>query len=400
MTAVILSFIGVSIGSLWMLSLVGITIPQVGNLFQIHKTIQLEGFLTVLIMGVGYMIIPRFRNMLIPSKKLVIVSFLLVVASVALQSAEQMMGYDDQLYPNVIRLGGILIFAGLSFYTMRIVPKLLKEADYFLMISISMLIAVHILPFFGVQQSGSLNWVQMWFLFPIMTIFGVQYKTLPSFAGFLRPRKALTITCLASASLAGAVGLCSAFYKSVILSVSFDVLVLASVAAFALSVYIYGGFDNREIKQLMTKEKKARYDTITRHTRIGTSFLLAGFALGILHYVHGSFFLFYDLAIHFVAIGFIGVTIMLFLPLMLPPITGKSIEFQKLNKVPLVLILSALALRALGDYAIAESAEGYVTMVLGVSGLVILAAMILFVRMIHKSMQDTPSINVEFKKKQ
>jgi uncharacterized protein involved in response to NO len=148
----------------------------------------------------------------------------------------------------------------------------------------------------------------------------------------------------------------------------------------------------------MPGEKKARYDTIIRHTRIGTSFLIAGFLMGILFYTNNSF-LFYDLAIHFVAIGFIGVTIMLFLPLMLPPITGKSIQFLNFNKIPLVLILSALALRTIGDYVIAKSIQSQLTMFFGISGVIVLAGMILFVRMIHKSMQETSSINVEFKKK-
>jgi hypothetical protein len=38
-------------------------------------------------------------------------------------------------------------------------------------------------------------------------------------------------------------------------------------------------------------------------------------------------------------------------------------------------------------------------MFFGISGVIVLAGMILFVRMIHKSMQETSSINVEFKKK-
>jgi hypothetical protein len=381
-----------------MLSLIGLKIPEIGNLFHIHKTIQLEGFLTVLVMGVSYMIIPRFRNALVPSKKLVIASFLLVIASVALESAQQIYRDDNLAYSNMIRLSGILIFAASSFYTMRTVPKLLKEADYFLLISISMLIVVHIIPFFGLKQAGSLNWIQLWFLFPIMTIFGVEYKTLPSFLGFIRPKKILTAMCLACAIVACTLGVISTFYQNMELSIAFDSFVLFSIVSFALSVYIYGGFNNTELIKLMPGEKKARYDTIIRHTRIGTSFLIAGFLMGILFYTNNSF-LFYDLAIHFVAIGFIGVTIMLFLPLMLPPITGKSIQFLNFNKIPLVLILSALALRTIGDYVIAKSIQSQLTMFFGISGVIVLAGMILFVRMIHKSMQETSSINVEFKKK-
>jgi hypothetical protein len=105
-----------------------------------------------------------------------------------------------------------------------------------------------------------------------------------------------------------------------------------------------------------------------------------------------------DLAIHYTAIGFIGITIMLFLPLMLPPITGKSINFMNFNKLPIILILSALTLRTLGDIIIDMSVQNQFSLVFGMSGLVVLAAMFCFVAMIHKSMEE-PAVNAEFKKK-
>jgi hypothetical protein len=30
--------------------------------FELHKMLQMDGVLTLLIMGIGYMIVPRFRN--------------------------------------------------------------------------------------------------------------------------------------------------------------------------------------------------------------------------------------------------------------------------------------------------------------------------------------------------
>jgi hypothetical protein len=48
----------------------------------LHKLLQFDGFLTMIIMGVGYLIVPLFRNMAIPSVKLVYVSYVLVLVSI------------------------------------------------------------------------------------------------------------------------------------------------------------------------------------------------------------------------------------------------------------------------------------------------------------------------------
>jgi hypothetical protein len=266
---VLLSFVGVGIGSLWMLSLAGLQTPYVSNLFRIHKTIQLDGFLTLLIMGVSYMIIPRFRNTLNPSKKLTVTSFLLVLASVVLESFAKLSGLEILEYPMAIRLAGILTFAGLSFYTMRVAPKLLKETDYFMAISILVLVILHVIPFASIHETNSLNKIQLWLLFPILTIFSVEYKMLPSFLGFIRPKRNLVTLCLAAATASSALGVASLFYESQLVSVLFGVAFVVSVVSFALSVYVYGGFDNREKVSLMPPEKRARYNTILVHTRIG-----------------------------------------------------------------------------------------------------------------------------------
>ncbi|MFN3655288.1 MAG: hypothetical protein ACK4TO_08205, partial [Candidatus Nitrosotenuis sp.] len=264
--------------------------------------------------------------------------------------------------------------------------------DYFISTSISMLVIIHILPLVTTAKTDSLNHTQIWFLFPILTIFGVEYKTLPSFFGFMRPRKKYVILCFATILLSGALGLVSLYDDTRALGIAFNATFTMGVVLFVLSLFVYGGFDNKEMVKLMPPEKKARYNTIRLHTRIGFAFLVAGFLCGVTFHIYGGF-LYYDLAIHYVAIGFIGITIMLFLPLMLPPITGKSINFLKLNKIPLALILAALALRTVGDVIIHTSTKELLIPIFGASGLVVLVSMFLFVRMIHQS--TNMSINIQ-----
>jgi hypothetical protein len=121
--------------------------------------------------------------------------------------------------------------------------------------------------------------------------------------------------------------------------------------------------------------------------------------MAILFNLVGQYFVFYDLAIHSIAIGFIGLTIALYLPLMLPPIIGKIIHFTNFNKIPLLLIIISLFIRVAGDFILAQplySSLGYIwssslrilTFFFGLSGWLIVAAMSAFVIMMHKSMKE------------
>jgi hypothetical protein len=153
------------------------------------------------------------------------------------------------------------------------------------------------------------------------------------------------------------------------------------------------------------KRKKARYSFIVIHVKISFLFLFAGISMAFLYSLFHQDFVFYDLAIHSIAIGFIGVTIALYLPLMLPPIIGKVIHFTSLNKIPLLLIIISLSIRAVADFIIAQpfysySSLGYahssslrmLTHFFGLSGWLIIAAMLVFVIMIHKSIKDVATI--------
>jgi Ca2+/Na+ antiporter len=144
------------------------------------------------------------------------------------------------------------------------------------------------------------------------------------------------------------------------LQLIFNILFFTSVIAFTLSVYAFGGFDNSDIIALARGEKKVRYDVTVLHIEIAFFLLLFGVFVAILYGItYGQDreehrFALYDLAIHTIAIGFIGFTIALYLPLMLPPIIGKTVQFTNLSKIPLLLIVLSLGLRTFGDLILAQ----------------------------------------------
>ena len=405
-TAVILLFIGSSIGSIWMMSILGTNLPQwFHGTFQLHRMLQMNGFLTLLIMGIGYMIVPRFRNIQLPSVKLAYVSFLLILASLIFQFILAV-DYDDKNLSWMImisRISGVIIFLIIVFWTLRVRPKLLGLSDYFIALCLVSLITVNVIDLSGYRHPNSLTHIQYWLLFPVLMIFGIEYKTLPSFLGFIRPRKASAIASLVSICICMISGFVSVIFTDMTLllvTIIFNVTLFASALTFANAIYAFGGFDNTEILRLIKGEKKARYNFTVIHIKISFLFLFIGIVMAILFSLVGQYFAFYDLVIHSIAIGFIGLTIALYLPLMLPPIIGKIIHFTSLNKIPLLLIITSLIIRAVGDFILVQplssSSLGYIqisspqilTYFFGLSGWLIVAAMLFFVIMIHKSMKE------------
>jgi hypothetical protein len=414
-TAVILAFIGSSIGSLWMMSFFGIALPQLfHNSFQLHKTLQIDGFLILLIMGIGYMIIPRFRNIPLASTNLAYLSFGLVLCSITIYAILQVLpttvSNNNLLkWSNLLRFTGITIFAIIVFSALRVRPKLLRLSDYFIALSIITLIIINIVQSIGYEyNTNSLTYIQIWLLFPILMIYGIEYKTLPSFLGFIRPRRILGFASFGLVLVSIVLGLISIllYEENNLFPIIFNIVFLSSALTFGGAVYITGGFDNSgEIRRLIQGEKKARYNFTTINIKLSFLFLYIGIIMALLFNLFHESFAFYDLAIHIIAVGFIGTTITLYLPLMLPPVIGRTIDFTNFNKIPLILIILSLSIRAIGDFVFTQSSTYFAPTTsphlyqpiiillqqhfFGLSSWFIVASMFIFVIMIHRSLGES-----------
>jgi hypothetical protein len=391
-------FLGSFIGSLWMMSLFGIQLPEVfASIFGLHKIFQVDGFITLLIMGIGYMIIPRFRNIPIPSINLAYLSFFIILVSVGLLVIYQFIATMDilRILSSFLRLFGILLFVIIILLTLRVKPKLLRLSDYFVTLSTITLISASAIQFAGYDFNHSLASIELWLLFPVIMIYGIEYKTLPSFLGFIRPRKLCGIVsfCLSSVSLV--LGIAAVIYiDSRLLQIFFNIVFLSSALLFGATVYAFGGFNNAELLSLVQGEKKARYKFTVRHVKLSFLFLYIGIAMAVLFGLFSETFAFYDLAIHIIGIGFIGTTIALYLPLMLPPVIGKIIRFTNFNSIPIILIIASLVIRAIGDFTLAHSSWQYqiLSQLVGLNGWFVLAAILIFIAMIHKSLKELPPV--------
>jgi hypothetical protein len=81
-------------------------------------------------------------------------------------------------------------------------------------------------------------------MFPVMMIFGIDYKTLPSFIGFIWPRKTLSIISAALLTLSVGSGIASSFYNDdLIVNVLFRSSFLSGTVAFICALNIFAGFN-------------------------------------------------------------------------------------------------------------------------------------------------------------
>ena len=240
----------------------GVILPaELVHTVHLHKLLQFDGFLTMIIMGVGYLIVPRFRNIAIPSVKLVYVSYGLVLVQVIFSVIVSSSTLESSIYfimsslTSFCRLLGVGIFFILIMLTIRKSPKLLRLADYFISLSVTL---IAILAFSDILNHDALTRnIQLWMMFPIIMIFGIQYKTLPSFIGFIWPRKKPSFMSALLLTISLGLGITSSlFQNTILLEIMFRIAIFGGVACFTWALNIFTGFDTTNILRLSQGEKK------------------------------------------------------------------------------------------------------------------------------------------------
>jgi len=388
---------GSIIGSIWLMTMYGVILPsELVHTVHLHKLLQLDGFITMIIMGVGYLIVPRFRNIEIPSVKLVYMSYVLIllsiIFSVTVSSSSSKSSVDSvlNLLASFCRLAGVGIFSLMIMLTLRTSPKLLRLADYFIALSVFLFV---ILAFAGILNYDKITQnIQLWIMFPIIMIFGIQYKTLPSFIGFIWPRKKGSIMSAVFLTFSSGLGIANSYYHdTLILEFISRVVLLAGVACFTWGLNIFAGFDTSDIMKLSLGEKRARYKFTLVISKLSFMLLLVGIVLSIFSALFSNNFVLYDMWIHITAIGFIGLTVAMYLPLMLSPILGRPVRFIHISRLPIWLIITSLVIRAIGDILVdlvssSGGANYYIlNFTLSLSGWIVLAAIVSFMFMVHRS---------------
>ena len=398
--------IGSALGSIWMMMIYGLKLPaELMSRVNLHVLLQFDGFLTLMIMGMGYLIVPRFRNITIPSIKIAYVSYVFMLISIICSIVVSWPGVPQMIHDfgsflaDTFRVLAVGIFCFIIIWILRVRPKLLRMADYFIGMSVVLFGTLTVLHSFNFNVIT--NNILLWLMFPILMIFGVEYKTLPSFISFIWPRKLPSLISAALLTLSLCCGIASIFYNSILLSTLFQFSFLAGAICFAWAHNIFVGFDTSNIMQLSKGEKKARYKYTLFIAKLSFAFLFVGITLSITSIYLPNIFVIYDMWIHIIAIGFIGLTIALYLPLLLSPILGRTIRFTHFSKLPIWLILISLSVRVVGDIFIqsisysGEVSYQYLAISLSLSGWLIVAAILSFMFMVHRSINVVSKVFTE-----
>jgi len=398
--------IGSALGSIWIMMIYGLKLPaELMSRVNLHVLLQFDGFLTLMIMGMGYLIVPRFRNITIPSIKIAYVSYVFMLISIICSIVVSWPGVPQMIHDfgsflaDTFRVLAVGIFCFIIIWILRVRPKLLRMADYFIGMSVVLFGTLTVLHSFNFNVIT--NNILLWLMFPILMIFGVEYKTLPSFIGFIWPRKLPPLISAALLTLSLCCGIASIFHHSILLSTLFQFSFLAGAICFAWAHNIFVGFDTSNIMQLSKGEKKARYKYTLFIAKLSFAFLFVGITLSITSIYLPNIFVIYDMWIHIIAIGFIGLTIALYLPLLLSPILGRTIRFTHFSKLPIWLILISLSVRVVGDIFIqtisysGEVSYQYLAISLSLSGWLIVAAILSFMFMVHRSMNVVSKVFTE-----
>src|SRR5919107_6405632 len=124
-SAVIFIFVGSLIGSTWLAFILKVNIPLFdGSIFNFHRTFLLESGLTLLIMGIGFMIVPLFRNVPITSPTIIKVSFLSIIVSVFLAIAATINMQESALNEKVLFISELFRVFGIFLFVVKIVDTL------------------------------------------------------------------------------------------------------------------------------------------------------------------------------------------------------------------------------------------------------------------------------------
>ena len=384
----------------------GLNLPaELMSRVNLHVLLQFDGFLTLMIMGMGYLIVPRFRNITIPSIKIAYASYVFMLISIICSIVVSWPGVPQMIHDfgsflaDTFRVLAVGIFCFIIIWILRVRPKLLRMADYFIGMSVVLFGTLTVLHSFNFNVIT--NNILLWLMFPILMIFGVEYKTLPSFISFIWPRKLPSLISAALLTLSLCCGIASIFHHSILLSTLFQFSFLAGAICFAWAHNIFAGFDTSNIMQLSKGEKKARYKYTLFIAKVSFAFLFVGITLSITSIYLPNIFVIYDMWIHIIAIGFIGLTIALYLPLLLSPILGRTIRFTHFSKLPIWLILISLSVRVVGDIFIqsisysGEVSYQYLAISLSLSGWLIVAAILSFMFMVHRSINVVSKVFTE-----
>lgn len=359
------------------------------TLFSAHPYLQIYGFIAEFVVGVAYSLLPRFKVGRVPSLGLAYITYLLLTSANILFLVSAALSSYSVIFGSTAAL---LILAGSAAFASQVFSLALRPRGGFLetnpLIMLSSLSLVLLSFALLLEEVGSITMdefsPQMIFLallgFAGSMIYSVEIRSVSFRQSDYRKRMAR----LTSAFQACAVAV---IFLSILLPLSF--LAIAGATLFLIGslsmIFTIKIFEFS--RPLMYRPAMTRmHFSILRYNEVGilsgSVWLLFGIILGIaLIATNSSIFFIRDSFIHSIAIGFIGSTIIVFAPMLLPGLLGKRAPVSGLSYGPIALLNAGIILRIVGDSTLLSHST--LPIWESISGPLIIGAMIWFLIVLH-----------------
>ena len=393
------AFIATVFGALMLASMSGVKIPINLALFSDHPYLQIFGFLAEFVCGVGYSVIPLFKSNKISNVKVAYVPLSLITIANIL-GIVRVVGYSESL----LQISSLLILVSSVVFCYQILSvlgrqsKILGEAEPFFSMAALSFVLISVVffvnstfPAYVGTGSGGLFSADFIYLslagFTGSMIFGVELRTVAFRMTSYRKNAAKVASALQGLSIL--LVFVSVFRGLGRVGDIGSVTFLLSGICFAIAIRIFEGKAKSRVLLPLTEGRPnvASHNVISDYTStcIASSmvWLLFSFSIGVAWQDFGvSGFWVRDSFIHSIAIGFIGSAIIAYGVVLLPGVISQKAPRKHLSLLPLLLLNVGLVVRDAGNI--------YSTLTVGslpiwesVSGLFILAAMIVYFENIH-----------------
>ncbi len=339
------------------------------SLYMLHPLMMVFGFLAAIVMTervAGVSVIPDMKDSRVPSA---------TVPLIALGVVSEIVGYTldaplARYFGASLLLAGCLVFA---IVLLRLSSKTgVRLPFHFMILSVLSLSGAAVLSGFSLP-AGDISFIMLLLSFPIIFILGERVE-LTRFTASSSVVSRFTIAYALAAVSVGAFLLAS-------LPSSMPYIDLVSIGTLALlatmALVLYAESENFK---LLAKSNLPLQRYVYSHTRVAYVWGMMGLTFALTYFASSFNFDLYDPFIHSLAVGFIGTMLLAHGPVILPSVTGRRLDLATLSKMPLVILTIGNALRIVGDLVLLRYNSMALSYVVGLSGWLILASVILFLR--------------------
>jgi len=400
-TGAIFGLYGTGIGTLMLATLSGYSIPFASSSFFPHPYVQVYGFIFMFVIGVAYLLVPRFKAERLRSITLAYLSYILVTSGVLGLAFSG--SYSFHMLGSV---SSLLFLAGIAIFSWQTISLAFEEKGGFhetnpLIAESAIAAFLSSLALFLSDNSWlnvnidifSDSSIYLALLgFAASMVYAVEIRSVSFRQSDYRPLWAKITWFFQGIAIFGSFA-STVTFSYLLLLISQAFFLLAAISC-SISLKLFEMSHSLMYRPSMTAVhyRIMNYNDISMIPAFMWLFiaLSAGIviSLGRLHYLtydmqtFATSFFARDLFIHSIAIGFIGSTILCYAPMLLPGLLGRRGPTTGLSYYPVVILNIAVLLRAVGD--IYSVKAGYLPDWEAISGPLVIISMLWFLWMIHR----------------